>query len=693
MRIPLLFPVIPLLMSVSTAAEAQIGDVSRAERARQIRVDAANAQRNQPLPEHPNNGDEQRYSTRFANYTKGLPHDALGNVSLPAYQQYLSALRTGNPLDFEAIPLGGERKLVNPQAAYAFTLEGADPQATAIQPAPRYASNETAGEMDELYWMALARDVNFDEYTTSPLIAAAAQRLNQLRLYRGAKANGVVTPEVIFRADVEGALKGPFLSQFLIKDIPYSAGPFVLFRDEPTGYQTLPQRNLVRPSGDDRVTQFAEWLDIQNGRVPTLNGGLIDERDEYEPLRRHIRNARDLTEYVHTDYPLESTLSAALLLARQGDFLANGNYDPDPKSSFRALDELSPYRQYLKQEAFVTFGNSDAQSAAVLVTNTALRADWFQKWLVHRRLRPEEFGGHVDNLLAGRQPYPINPELLNSPVLPLVFARNAQLNATRGLSGGGTYLLSQAFPEAAPLHPAYGSGHSTYIGAGVTMLKAFYSNFPLRNPEVVVDDGLALAPYEGGPLMMYDELDKLASNIGVARLFAGVHWRSDHDNVVRLGELYALRTLQDMSRLYNEQFPGFSVRTFGGNTLTITANSPNLPNVVTAVTALLLVNADTGQPVPGFAPLYNGATIDLSDLAAWGILHPAIEAVTYEPKVGSVRFVYDGAASDDDTAPYRLGTLSARAVGSHVLRATPYSESQGGGLGGVPLVIRFTVTN
>ena len=223
------------------------------------------------------------------------------------------------------------------------------------------------------------------------------------------------------------------------------------------------------------------------------------------------------------------------------------------------------------------------------------------------------------------------------------------------------------------------------------MIKAFYSNFPIRNPEVVLTDGLSLAPYEGGPLMMYDELDKLASNIGMARLFAGVHWRSDHDHVVRLGELFALRTLQDMTRLYNEQFPGFQVRTFGGNTLTVTSTGPNLPNVVTSVNALRLIDSATGLPVPGFNPVFNGATIDLSDLAAQGILFPVIQASTYEAVVGSVRFLYDGASSADNTPPYRLNTPLA--VGNHVLRATPYSDANGGGLGGVPLVIRFTVTN
>ena len=682
----------PLMASVSLSAslaQAQIGDVQRANLAKQIRIDAADYQRSRPLPAHPNNGDEAAYATSYylGNYTKGLPHDGYGRVDPIAYQTMLNALQAGTPAALETIPLGGTRKLVNPQAAYSFTLEGPDPQGLAIRPAPAYASYETAGEMEELYWMSLIRDVNFDQYGTSSTVADAAERLGELRDYRGAKgADGLVSTDIVFRADQPGATQGPFLSQFLVKDIPFSSGPFVAALDEPTGYQVIEQRNLVRFAGDDRVTQYGEWLQVQNGDLPF---GVIDQRDEYEAQRRYIRNARDLAEYVHSDYPVQAPLTAALLLARQGDFLANGAYDPDGKSTLFAADELSPYRQYLKQDSFVTLGNSDAQSATALITNTALRAQWYQKWLVHRRLRPEEFGGHVHNrLVGGEGGGPFNISLLVSPVLDRVFYRNEEINLQRLLLGGGTYLLSQTFPEGSPLHPAYGSGHSTYMGAGVTMIKAFYKDFPVRNPKVVTNDGLSLAPYTGGTLMMFDELDKLVSNIGVGRLFAGVHWRSDHDHAVRLGELVALRTLQDQARLYNEQFPGFQVRTFGGNTLTITATTPALPSAVAAVVGFSLIDTDTGQTV---TTLYNGSVIDLSDLAASGVTHVAVQANTFESVVGSVRFSYDGTASTDNSAPYRLA--STLAVGTHVLRATPFSESNGNGLGGVPFVIRFTVQN
>ncbi|MFP2935011.1 hypothetical protein ACLESO_59885, partial [Pyxidicoccus sp. 3LG] len=109
-------------------------------------------------------------------------------------------------------------------------------------------------------------------------------------------------------------------------------------------------------------------------------------------------------------------------------------------------------------------------------------------------------------------------------------------------------------PEGSPIHPAYGSGHSTYIGAGITAIKAMYGDFPIINPQVPNATGTALLPF-AGTLMMFDELDKLASNVGVARLYAGVHYRSDHDNASRLGELYALRALQDWVRLYPEKLP------------------------------------------------------------------------------------------------------------------------------------------
>jgi hypothetical protein len=79
----------------------------------------------------------------------------------------------------------------------------------------------------------------------------------------------------------------------------------------------------------------------------------------------------------------------------------------------------------------------------------------------------------------------------------------------------GTYLLSQAFPEGSPTHPAYLTGHGTVARACITVLKFFYDgNAPFTHAVVPSNDGLSLLPYNGsGPLTVNGELHKLAHNI------------------------------------------------------------------------------------------------------------------------------------------------------------------------------------
>jgi hypothetical protein len=702
----------PLLLALlAPVAQAQVvNDSTRPDGAKAVRDAASAFQRSQTQATHQNNNDLQDFG-RWAVYSKGLPHNTVGETTASQFDALLNALLTGNPAQLEAVVLAGPRKLVNPQAGFSFVLEGADPQAITMGPAPDFDSAEVSGEMSELYWMSLARDVSFDQYGTNSQIASAASALSGARIYRGARnSSGFVTPATVFRAELPGAVTGPFVSQFLLKTVPFGGGPLVTESEgnpppagtEPTAHQPIEQRIWTRFAGDDRVTQYDEWLAIQNGALPA---DPTDTLEDFDNTRRYIRNGRDLAEWVHFDYPLQASLNAAFLLARQGDFLPDGKYDPDPKSSPRAQDANNPYQSYAKQEPFVTFGNSDAQSVTSLVTNTALRAQWFQKWQVHRRLRPEEYGGLVNLTRSGLRTYPIPSELLNASVLPLVFQRNAVRNAERGLGTGGTYLLSQAFPEGSPLHPAYASGHSTYMGAGTTILKAFYADFPVINPQVPNADGTALVPFSG-TLMMFDELDKLVSNVGVARLFAGVHYRSDHDNAARLGELYALRTLQDWSRLYPERLPngtpfqGFQVRTFGGNTVTVNATGPALPNAVSRVDSFTLLDAYTKQPISGYDPIYNGMVLDFSDLAARGHTQFIVRANTYPQNVGSVRFVINGTPRIRSAYPYYLGDgqddagqLVPLGVGNLVITATPYSGAGATGIGGVPLTGRGTVQN
>jgi hypothetical protein len=89
--------------------------LTRRWQAYRLRQEAAMAQGNLPLPICPTNGDEAAYPTPIASFTKGLPHNALGEGER-------AALTTGQATAFEALPLGGQLPLANPQAAYAFAL-------------------------------------------------------------------------------------------------------------------------------------------------------------------------------------------------------------------------------------------------------------------------------------------------------------------------------------------------------------------------------------------------------------------------------------------------------------------------------------------------------------------------------------------------------------------------------------------
>ena len=57
----------------------------------------------------------------------------------------------------------------------------------------------------------------------------------------------------------------------------------------------------------------------------------------------------------------------------------------------------NPYNTSANQSGFVTFGTPLYTDWVARVCEDALKAAWFQKWLVHRRMRPEEFAGTVHN--------------------------------------------------------------------------------------------------------------------------------------------------------------------------------------------------------------------------------------------------------------------------------------------------------
>jgi hypothetical protein len=500
----------------------------RRARALEIRKRAAFYQLGQRFPDPQNNGDEDRYPAGFASYSKSLPHNNLGEVDQNAYRKLLQAIDSSEPSDFDEVPLGnGAARLANPQSAFAFELEGADPHSLSVQPPPSFADEKFAGEMAENYWRALTRDVPFSQYGNEPLTAAAIDDLRRFSGYENVDAGN------LFRREFPGDQIGPYISQFLLQ--PYFLG-------------TTPVQQLYRTAlaATDFLTSYQTWLDIQNGtqiRVEVLDS-----------VPRYIRNGRDMSEWAHRDFIYQGALIAALILL---------NYRRLFTASF---DDANPYSALSSnQSGLITFGGPHLLELIARVSNHALKAAWYQKWAVHRRLRPEEFGGRIHNHITGAAQYPINTKLLDSPALASVFSKY------------GTYLLPQAYGEGCPAHPAFVGGHAAFIGAGVTVLKAFFrESSVIFNPVVQSDDGLSLQPWTGEPLTIGNELNKLASNIAFGRDTAGVNYRSDEIQGLKLGEAVAISILTDFNATYNENFAGFSLTKFDGTVVTLDENPARL---------------------------------------------------------------------------------------------------------------------
>ena len=86
----------------------------------------------------------------------------------------------------------------------------------------------------------------------------------------------------------------------------------------------------------------------------------------------------------------------------------------------------------------------------------------------------------------------------------------------------------------------------------------FDGNFVIPNAVVPTSDGVSLVSYTGsdaGQLTVNGELNKLGHNVSFGHgIQAGIHWRSETDTSLLLGEAVALSFLRDRARTYNEPF-------------------------------------------------------------------------------------------------------------------------------------------
>ncbi|WP_338876297.1 vanadium-dependent haloperoxidase [Spirosoma sp. SC4-14] len=593
-----------------------------------LRYEAADVAYNRPHPYQRSNGEENRYRiiggdgksypSYMAAFTKGFEHTADGFMVKPEDDDYQLFIRACDVGDLESIRVLNLNKNTNWRSEIAkkakakvrgwesmgagltYDLEGPDAQSLTIPPAPGLDSEELIAEMLELYWMALCRDVPFTDFDTSPKIADALADLNSLPWFNQQTVYGLqpyqmlrkrgyfkdptdltrmsygavpYTSKDIFRGNVKGDDFGHYISQFLYVGNDALGKPGLFTKEEGKiayGAITADQRVRVATPDVDYITNWKQWLDVQNG----ADLRKLETYDNTDDGYRFIWTPRDLCTWVHYDALHQAYFNACLiLLGIDAPF--------DPGLPFRLPDSVD------KQTGFAQFGPPHILNLVSEVATRALKAVRYQKYNVHRRVRPEVVGGwihrygtghttNLDSMKKATDVFKGNVPANAKKVWDAVRIHNASQNAlpdrdSDGFAGKDSFLLPMAFVEGSPMHPSYGSGHATVAGACVTILKAFFDEgYVLPFAYVPTNGGKELTedlPFKG-KLTVENELNKLAANIAFGRDWAGVHYWSDQIESLRLGEQVALGILEEQKLQYGENF-SMNIPLFDGTSVRI----------------------------------------------------------------------------------------------------------------------------
>lgn len=630
---------------------------------RDIRVAIAELSTEEPLPEHTRNRDEK--PPYIFSFTKGLDHGQNGLlVDHKDFEDFAAGTEKHDPAAFGMVtPFRGEfrteslsdfgnsedayRQWESPTAGHAYVLEGPDSYAVTMPPAPEVGSAEFAAEIAEVYQMALSRDWPIASFMNRSLVdsvkktdgtdvsaaclsrlqagndrvADVATRITGMNWFLGvATSRDETDPEMrgrrrfgatqtagtLFRGEGEDGWETPFISQFMVmgtghpcdfadRDAARASGIITY------GAQSIDQRVAIAVPQKDYMTDWENWLDVQNGLNKRQLVGRVRCEEFIPNTRRTTARLRDLATYVHDDQLYQAYLNAALIMLGEGfAFDPSIPYHKNTCNSVRSDN----------REPFALFGGPHLLTLLTEVSSRALKAVRLQKFSIHRRLRPEAAGALFHTVYSGYQPdrgldgskkfaasgaspdalarrqlgrtiaqytFPANEtELGLDPVLEDILTdvrlHNAEQNGTAPDDlNAATWLLPMAFPEGSPMHPAYGAGHATVAGACVTLLKAFFAMIDPKDPTkpvfLIEEDGRALVP-DGGTrpvdetidllgvsiergLTLEGELNKLAWNISNARNIAGVHYYTDYIESALLGEAITIGILREQMLAYH----------------------------------------------------------------------------------------------------------------------------------------------
>src|SRR4051812_39620105 len=345
-----------------------------------------------------------------------------------------------------------------------------------------------------------------------------------IRVSTTADASEITCPD---RYDLRGPQVEPEASYWLECDIVNGCPvPRPITLEELTS--RIPPKDHPYPTGQDTLRRELQEL-IMLARLrdePAILGHMPADDQEIQQLRLPLSMFLQLR-----PQPLGAVINTArgeaFPVVNTGRELARYFENETPGLAHRhALNYM------IREEMWSPPRQAWIWAALDVTLYSALAAAWYIKWRggdgVAYRPRPWECHPDLDVLFdrvpnstnsadgprrgfpPGVQPLPGGPPAQSGPPVPgTPQTPEAYVKDIPGL----TIPPSQPTPGT-PRHPAYPSGHSTYSAAAARLLIEFFPRYR-------------------------EELCRLADNTGLARLWAGVHWRSDHTFGQRVGTAVA----------------------------------------------------------------------------------------------------------------------------------------------------------
>jgi len=492
-------------------------------------------------------------------FSKTLEHDPTTSFPLCSHvSKIIEAVsmppKTEMFKDIQLAP-GCDRKLEGPQTSWDSMLMSS-PQTSVATPM-KVTDPKFGFEIAEVFAMALLRDKPFATWSKDSEVKQVMDILNTYAPHKSSSApleGGWITINTLMRGAGADETKGPYVSQYLLQPFFY-------------GNMPIAQEYAFE---DDAPTNWELFIKIQNGQMPTTTttttkaGTKVKTSVNFSP--------RILGSNVHNDALFQFYYNAALISFHCGISPAGMK----GTSSSEIPSMITAWSQG---------GGPDVLGSVSGVALSALKTAWWHKWQQAMRIRPEAVGGLFEFCRNNEGKCNKVPNLRR---MYTAFPR--ELKDKTRLHSKGTLLLTTQYPEGSPTHPSWPAGHATVAGACATVLKAMLNTHgPCNEKKLWPTTCIPLEALSGHPLneveeyagddksgmTIVGELNKLASNVALGRNWAGVHFRSDGDQGLTIGEQVAIQYLQSKLQEFalKSMLNSFTLEMFNGTVIEITADS------------------------------------------------------------------------------------------------------------------------